>query len=343
VFTDIPTLRWTDLPVIPKNSLGYRNRFHALASESSEKFGTTMAVREDHSMAINPEEIGEIVVAGWSTMHIGRSLARVVPMLASIGHHPEQVLIVRANFYGANWHWIDWSEAEALAARHLPMIRFDALYDVNFRGIAGKAMEHCIFEYPNPRKAVQVLLRTARMGTYRPAFVALLEAISRRGSENCPRPDRRSRPGIDTWRHAVGGDDSWMAGLDDGLNSYREADVSIAANVGAARPIIHWVGSGSLPPIIGPAFDTTPYPRQYLAASRAHALDFVSVDSGVPCLTLRGRQFLNLLPTKVRDIDAPIRWHDLKPEDVGRADDWMARHFRMMKRAINEKLPSAAD
>lgn len=118
-----------------------------------------------------------------------------------------------------------------------------------------------------------------------------------------------------------------------------DADFSRGAEIQQSVPIIHWIGSGSLPPVTGTVFGTSPYPAQYLAAVRASIVGFIAHDDSLPRLTSSGRMFLDMLPAKVKDIDAPNRWQNLRPEDEGRADDWMERHFKMLKRAVNEAIP----
>jgi hypothetical protein len=336
----IPTQKWTDLPIVPINCFKHHNRFHPVVEEPSEKFGTTMKAAEGVVVEVAPEEIGDIVLAGWSAMHIGRCMAQLVPFLKWLGYRPERVLVLRSNFVGRNWHWLDWSEAEALAERHMPILRFESLYDLNFRGLALKAMKHCIQAAPHSCRDVHAALETAANGTYRPAFIALLEVIGRKRDDGERFESRwRLTPGIDIWKHAVDGDDIWLARAEDGLKFNSDADFSAKAAVQPGRPITHWVGSGSLDPIVAPAFDTSPYASQFLAANRANAIGFIAQRDCLPRLTDSGRMFLDMLPSKAKDIDAPIRWHDLKQEDAGRADDWMKRHFKMIKRAVNESVP----
>lgn len=336
----ISTQGWTDLPLIPSDCFKHHNRFHPIIQEASEKYGTTMKADDNDVREVAPEEMGEIVLAGWSVMHVGRCLARIVPLLKWLGHHPQRVLILRSNFVGHNWHWIDWSEAEALAARHLPIVRFSTLYDLNFRGLALKAMRHCMKAAPDSGKDIETALDIAGKGTYRPAFIALLEVIGRRGDGGERFESRwHLKPGTDIWKHAVEGDDTWLARAEDGLKFNMDADFSKGAAVQSSRPIVHWIGSGSLDPIVAPAFENSPYPPPFQAANRANGIGFISQRHSLPRLTESGRMFLDMLPSKAKDIDAPIRWHDLKPEDAGRADEWMARHFRMIKRAVNERMP----
>jgi hypothetical protein len=335
VTVGIPTQKWTDLPIIPDTCFKHHNRFHPISAEPSEKFGSTMKADEEDVREIAPEEMGEVVLAGWSTMHIGRRLAHVVPLLKWLGHRPSRLLILRSNFVGHNWHWMDWNEAEARAEGSLPNLRFEALYDLNFRGIALSAMKHCI-----RHQQTEDIVERAGVGKYHPSFLALLEVIGRKGDDGERFKSRRQiSPGFDIWKHAIGGDDRWLARIEDAWEFDKDADFSKGAAVQSSRPVAHWIGSGSLDPIIAPAFGSSPYPALFRAANRANTVGFILQRTSLPRLTDSGRMFLDMLPSKVKDIDAPIRWHDLKPEDIGRADDWMARHFRMMKRAVNEGVP----
>ena len=326
---------WTDMPLLPEECFSYRNCFHPLEPDPSDDYGWTVKLSEE-TCQVPSANVSDVVILGLPTMCVARTMARVVPLLAQIGHRPERILAVRASFAGYGSQWISWDEAVAMAGRHMPSIRFDSLYDLNFRGIALKAIRHCIVaaDIPFAQFDRDFASRAAGVGTYRPAFIALLEAIGRRG-EGTVVVCRSSNPGIEIWRRAVEGDASWIRIAEGALKQSGDAYFSPNASLHEPPPITNWIGSGSLPPLSAPPFAANPYPAPYLAAQRALQVGFITCGDSGPRLTASGRLFLDMLPKKVKDLDAPIRWNALKPEDVPRADAWLSRHFGMMKRTIN--------
>lgn len=340
ITTRVPELTWTNLPHLPQNCFSHRNSFSPVVAEQSDEFVRTWGRQVEYCRSVPPETMGEIVLMGWATMHVGKALARLASFMSSVGHRPVRILVVRANFTGHNHHWLDWSEVEKEAERWLPILRFDAIYNMNFRGLASKAMKHCITSCSGDSEKVAARLDKLAVGKFRPAFLAVLEMVGRADAVPIKASATLTRPGLMIWQRAVNGDRRWIRCAKIGLATNVKADFTEDATVQKTPRMVHWIGSGGLQPVIAEPFSTTPYPSEYLAAVTAYLLGFISVADGPPSLTKSGHMFLNMLPSKAKDIDAPIRWHDLRQEDEGRATEWLERHFRLIKRALNSRAPS---
>jgi hypothetical protein len=327
--------RWTEFPATDSTSFSTRNEFFELTTAPTNVEGRPYSLTIGFDFAgstqsVAPEDVGTVVLCGDATIDGGRELFALHRFFEEIGHAPRSVLVVRANFNGWKATHLTWEQVLAEVDEHASGIRFAEIYNFNFKAIGTKLLKSAMEDHGRNSYVGEIKKRR-----YTVDFIPLLEMIGRREDDGRRFDHREVKPMLDILQHALGEGDAWAETALSSWISNLAADTSRDASVRQGTAFVHWKGTGSLPPILGSGLASSPYPGPFRAAETAYILGLVECRTSLPLLTRVGRAFLDMLPKKAKDVDAPNRWHQLRHADAGRADEWLCRHFEMLKRAEN--------
>jgi hypothetical protein len=257
---------------------------------------------------------------------------RIRDYFAIAGYTPDKVIAVSGGKTTSSSLVLDWSEVVARAEAVSLSVRFRYLYDLNFRGLLLNAIRHGIRCFPDSTTAfLNEADRRERLLSrmvFEPELLQALYLLRDVG----PVP----------YSPAVSATLSmWQAIVDGGLKWLRNAEECESLRFGPeiwsseVKPLTIWTGTGRIP-CLSDGAGSLPFARIARALSTAEMLDFVEHDDRSLHLSRFGLWFLDLLPSKAKDVDAPIRWSDIGEHNKRNADNWLLDHFGRIKRAVNK-------
>lgn len=227
---------------------------------------------------------------------------------------------------------LDWSEVERRADRVEMNVRFRHLYNLNFKGLLLKVLEEGLLRHPDEDNPADRRSHQLRQTVFGPEFLQVLYRFKDVG----PIPYAPTvRPMISIWQALVDSGWSWVKNAERVQKAKFSLDYDDGVWFPELDPVVTWTGSGSLPQLSEKA--SSHFPTQVdRAISTACVLGLITHDYNVIELSPFGHWLLDRLPTKAKDIDAPIRWHMVTKDNKDRADNWLRDHFRRIKRSVND-------
>jgi hypothetical protein len=323
----IDHLDWDAMPFVGDFSRRLGDGFHSSSNATPMPDSNSVKVACDGLLRNQIRPV--LVTARGGDIDMG--CLRIRDFFGAVGYSPDKLTAVSGGKDTSALIVLDWSEVECRANRVAMNERFRHLYNLNFKGLMIKVLEEGILRHRANGNSADRRSRQLRQTAFGPEFLQVLYHFRDVG----PVPYAPTvRPLISIWQALVDGGWSWAKSAERVQNAKFALDFDDGVWFPDVDPLVTWTGTGSLPKLSEKS--RSHFPTQVdRAISTACVLGLITHDYNVIEVSPFGHWLLDFLPSKAKDIDAPIRWNMICADDKDRGDNWLRDHFRRIKRAVN--------
>lgn len=330
---DIGQLDWHSMPFVADYGVKVGPGF-----VSSGPSSVPMPDRDATPFQIADFEDADVFLVTFRGGDLDRACLKIRDYFRLVGYSPKRLIAVAGGRDTSAHVVLPWAEVERRSEQLALTVRFRQLYNINFRGILLNTLREGIRLHTSSQTWMPEDRRESYLldSVFTPEFIQMLYMM--RQIEPVPHQSH-ARMNTTIWQAMVDGGLSWQRRADRIAAVKKSLDHTQGVWFPETEPLLSWIGTGRLPPLVEQS--SSQFPSHFVHATQlCEFFDMITdgSDERDYNLTPFGNWFLDLLPSKAKDLDAPIRWHSITEQNKPNADAWLIDHFSRIKRAVNKRF-----